>query len=110
MSTQPSAAPPATKPARGCPAARKTAREEKKKAACLLMPTINDIQQLEKNPEIGKCIKISSNNRVLKGPIEAKGYEFQFTKSFGMRTASWLVFKYTGTTASEPAPAAQALP
>jgi hypothetical protein len=65
---------------------------------------------MPKNPESGLLVKLSSNDRRLKPFLNRKGYEFVTKVDMGRRTADWPVYKYTGTTASESAPAAQALP
>lgn len=59
-------------------------------------------KELPENPKIGLCIRVSSNDKRLRRYLERTGYHFVVKVKRALRTADWLVFKYSGTRATGP--------
>jgi len=108
MSTQVSSGGTATTPARGCPVPPKTHAKISEAALQRMMVVEGALmnprrpKELPENPEIGLCIRVSSNDKRLRRYLERTGYQFVVKVKRALRTADWLVFKYAGTRATGP--------
>lgn len=109
MSTQTAAVTGTTSRARGCPVPPKAGKKMSEAALQRIM-VVERLNQLPENPEIDSLIRVTTNERHFCPHLKRKGYEYENIVKRGKRTADWLIFKYIGTTPTEPEPAAPALP